>query len=145
MSKTQAGICCAFSWQNPENMMTAISSSGHPRRQPLIFVNYDEIKYSNSLGEIWISSGERLFPEPQIRMLHKPLQSPAWSWNERQWIKPNNFQPLVLIYISYYITKKLQTFNLSLYHRARQCLESGGITAVVTFNSTNSIGTPIKG
>lgn len=26
----------------------------------------------------------------------------------RQWMKPNNFQPLLLIYISYYITKKLR-------------------------------------
>lgn len=42
--KPQAGICCAFSWQNKENMTTAISNSGHPRRRPLMFANYDEIQ-----------------------------------------------------------------------------------------------------
>lgn len=106
-------------------------------------------KSSNSLGEIWISSGERLFPEPQIRILHKLLQSPAWSWNKRQWIKPNNFQPLLWIYISYYLAKKLprdyKWLNCHCITELDNTAGSGGVTAVIAFNPTHSTCTPVKG
>lgn len=122
ISKTRAGICCAFSWQSPENTTIAIFNSSHPSRWPLMLVN-SLMKSSGSLGEIWISSGERLFPEPQIRILHKLPQSPAWSWNKRQWMKPKFSTLVVNLYFLLFnqeITEELQMFTLSLCHQARQ-------------------------
>lgn len=84
----------------------------------------------SSLGENGIGSSDRLFPEPQIRTLHKLLQSPAWSWNKRQQIKPNNFQPLLWTDISYYLTKELQMFNLPYVTKLDNTGERGSVTAL---------------
>ena len=111
-----------------------------------MLVNHDGIQELS--GRDLNYSDGRLLPGPRIRILNKLLQSPAWSWNKRQWIKPNNFQPLLWIYIFYYLSRNYQTysskslmFNLSSRHPARQHRREGGHRCGLTAcNSTNCSG-----
>lgn len=63
-------------------------------------------------------------------------------------MKPNNFQPLVQIYISQNLTEKLpRNYKcLACYHvpKPHSNRESGGITAVALFNP-NATCVPFKG
>lgn len=97
-------------------------------------------------------TGYFLNPKLESFINYYYFKSPAWSWNKRQWIKPNNFQPLLWIYISNYLPRNYQTcvsnslmFNLSLHHQARQHWgEWVHHRCLTAWNSTNSSSTSFR-